>query len=108
MEYCVHLLVYDVHGDVDTPFVLPNWDESQVIPISMSSKDEFLGEDTVFVRANEENKTVTIRTKLALKLGKVNTMINHTTRKLEAFATMAPAIGRSSRWSKPIVAQIMY
>ena len=26
MEYCLHVFIYDIHGEVDAPLVIPNWD----------------------------------------------------------------------------------
>ena len=40
MEYCLHLFLYDIHGVVDAPLVLPNWDESKVLSISSDRQDE--------------------------------------------------------------------
>ena len=39
MEYCLHLFVYDIHGDADAPLIIPNWDESKVFPIIIDRKD---------------------------------------------------------------------
>ena len=106
MEYSLHLLVYDVNGELDTPFVLPNWDESKIMPISLDRKDDFLGEVVVLITAIQ--KETTVETPIALHLGKVNHNYSHTSRKLEAFATMAPAIGRASKWSEPFTSEIVY
>ena len=106
MEYCLHLFVYDIHGNVDIPLILPNWDESSIVSISMDRKDDFLGEAKVMITATE-NKTI-IKTPMALHLGRLNKDMTYFTRKLEVFATAAPIIGRVSKWSKPFEAQITY
>ena len=31
MEYLLHLLVYDIHGNTDVPIIINNWDEIEVI-----------------------------------------------------------------------------
>lgn len=55
MEYVLHIFVYDIHGEVDAPLVLPNWDESKVLPISMSNRhDEFMGKASVKVNASKK------------------------------------------------------
>ena len=43
MEYCLQLFVYDVRGTLDTPVIISNWDESQVISVSKDRNDHFLG-----------------------------------------------------------------
>ena len=42
MPYCLHVFVYDIHGDVDAPVMLPNWDESILMPVTTDRKDDFL------------------------------------------------------------------
>ena len=104
MEYCLHLFVYDIHGDVDAPLVIPNWDESRVLPIVTDRKDILLGE--VMEHFSATNNVLTINTKMALKLGKLDSNKNYFSRKFEVFATITPAIGRASKWSQPFTSQI--
>lgn len=106
MEYCLHIFVYDIHGDMDTPFVLPNWDESNVLPISLDRKDDFMGKAVKILKADVEKLTVEMP--IALHLGKFNKERSYISRKLEAFATMAPAVGRASKWSDPFTSHIEY
>lgn len=106
MEYCLHIFVYDIHGEMDTPLVIANWDESKVFPISNSRKDVFLGEKKELFMASEKN--IEIHSPIALHLGKFNRQEHYVSRKIEAFATLSPAIGRASKWSEPFTAQIVY
>lgn len=106
MEYCLHLFVYDVHGEVDAPLVLPNWDESKVLSISLDRKDDYLGFATYTIIASQKTETISIP--MRLKLGKLSNLSSHFTKKLEVFATIAPAIGRASKWSKPYSANLEF
>ncbi len=106
MPYCLHLFVYDIHGDVDAPLVLPNWDESQIVSVALDRKDDFLGKEVVMLTASEEETT--IETPMALHLGRFNRERSYTSRKIEVFATMAPVVGRASKYSEPFSARITY
>ncbi len=106
MPYCLHLFVYDIHGVVDAPLVLPNWDESQVLPVSLDRKDDFLGKEVVMLIASEEETT--IETPMALHLGRFNREMSYTSRKIEVFATMAPVVGRASKYSEPFSSRLTY
>ena len=106
MEYCLHLFLYDVRGLVDAPLVLPNWDESKVLSISEGRKDEYLGSATKKLIAQEKKVTLTIP--MRLKLGKLSHRSSHYSKKLEVFATIAPAVGRASKWSKPFESRIEF
>ena len=107
MEYCVHLFVYDVHGDIDPPLIIANWDESNLQPIktSLDRPDDFLGKATIYITADK--KELTITTPMVLKLGKLGSHGSYSTRKLEIFATAAPAVGRISKWSQPFTTQVL-
>ena len=106
MEYCLHLFVYDILGDADAPLIIPNWDESKVFPISIDRKDEYLGFQVKNIIALE--KTQTIKTLMRLQLGKLGETTSHFSKKLEVFASMAPAIGRASKWSNPFESRIEF
>ena len=106
MPYCLHIFVYDIHGDLDAPLVIPNWDESIVVPIALDRKDDFLGQKAEIIKATK--KEITIETPIALKLGKINRDYSPHTRKLEVFATMAPVVGRASKYSEPFTSNIDY
>ncbi|MGC1204266.1 MAG: hypothetical protein WA839_05185 [Flavobacteriaceae bacterium] len=106
MEYCLHLFLYDIHGTVDAPLVLPNWDESKVLSISLDRKDEYLGSATKKIHAKEKHETLKIP--MRLKLGKQTHMTSYYSKKLEVFATIAPAIGRASKWSLPFESRIEF
>lgn len=107
MDYYLHLFVYDVHGDIDPPLILSNWDECSVLAIktSLDRPDDFLGKASIYI--NTSQKEMTITKPMALKLGKFNQRGAYHTRKLEIFATAAPAIGRISKWSQPFTTQVM-
>lgn len=106
MPYCLHIFVYDIHGDVDAPLVLPNWDESNVLPLALDRKDDFLGKEVVMLTATKEETTV--ERAMALKLGDFNRTMSPTSRKLEVFVSMAPVIGRASKYSEPFTSKISY
>lgn len=106
MPYCLHLFVYDIHGEVDAPLILPNWDESTLIPLTLDRKDDFLGESTIMLSATE--KEVTIATPMALKLGVIKNQMSRTSRNLEVFATLTPVIARASKYSKQYTAVLTY
>lgn len=101
MEYCLHLFVYDIRGNVDAPLVMPNWDESHVLSISLDSKDEYLGSETRKITAKEKRSKLTVP--MSLQLGKYT---SNYSKKLEVFATIAPAVGRASKWSLPFETRI--
>lgn len=105
MEYCLQLFVYDVRGSLDTPVIISNWDESQVIPVSQDRKDHLLGKAVVMLSADKKNNV--IETAMALKLGHKSEGSSSISRKLEIFATIAPAVGRSSKWSDPFESQLL-
>ena len=106
MPYCLHLFVYDVHGEVDAPLVIPNWDESRVFPVAINRKDDFMGQKELMLTANEAE--MTIETPIALSLGKINRDMSYMSRKIEVFATMAPVVGRASKYSEPFTSMISY
>lgn len=107
MEYLLHLFVYDIHGTVDTPVIIGNWDESKVITVTDRWKDDFLGTTNVPVKAVND-VVITIETPMVLHLGKLIATSSHHSKKLEIFATIIPAIGRASKWSKPFEADIIF
>ena len=104
MEYYLHLFVYDIHGDVDAPVIIPNWDEAKILSIAQDCKDDYLGFASKKVVATKKN--LSIITPLSLKLGKQNIGSSYFSKKLEVFATFAPAIGRASKWSLPFESRI--
>ncbi|WP_452220572.1 hypothetical protein [Lacinutrix salivirga] len=106
MEYCLHLFVYDIHGEVDSPLVLPNWDESEVLSISLDRKDEYLGFSTKKIIA--EQKQMFLKVPMRLKLGKLSHSSSRFSKRLKVFATIAPAIGRASKWSDPFESKIEF
>jgi hypothetical protein len=106
MEYYLHVFVYDIHGEVDAPLILSNWDESEVLPISLDRKDEYLGVSSQKILAVKKNET--IKLPMQLKLGKMTKLSSHFAKKLEVFATITPAIGRASKWSKPFESSIVF
>ncbi|TLP80135.1 hypothetical protein [Maribacter sp. ACAM166] len=106
MPYCLHVFVYDIHGALDAPLVIPNWDESVVVSIALGRKDDLLGQEATMIKATEAK--MTIETPMALTLGRFNKEMSPISRKLEVFATMAPIVGRASKYSEPFTSQITY
>lgn len=106
MEYCLQLFVYDIHGTVDAPLIVANWDESAVLSIPSDRKDEFLGFSKQLLIATATNTS--LKTPIRLGLGKLNTTSSYHSRKLNVFATMSPAIGRASKWAKPFETEIIF
>ena len=91
---------------LEIPLVLPNWDESQVLALAMDRKDDFLGKEVVMLTATSEE--ITIKTPMALQLGQFNREMSYTSRKIKVFATMAPIVGRASKYSEPFSARLSY
>ena len=106
MTYCLHVFVYDIHGDVDAPLILPNWNESIVIPISLDRKDEFLGKKIILFTATQA--VMDIVTPMTLKLGKINKDRSPISSKLKVLATMAPVLARESKYSASFSSFISY
>ena len=106
MEYCLHLFVYEVHGQLDAPLIVSNWDESRVVSISQDRKDEYLGRETKKIVATLKKQTYEIP--MSLNLGKLTNRSSHFSKKIEVFATMTPAVGRASKWSLPFESEIVF
>ncbi|GMN08414.1 hypothetical protein MTsPCn5_38030 [Croceitalea sp. MTPC5] len=106
MQYCLHLFMYDIHGEIDAPLVVPNWDESAIHPIALDSRDDFLGSATRKVIALKKRMEYNIP--MALHLGKLKKGDTSISRKLEIFATLTPAVGRASKWSKPFESILLH
>ncbi|TXE07375.1 hypothetical protein ES711_11450 [Gelidibacter salicanalis] len=108
VEYCLHLFVYDIHGKIDPPLIISNWDESYVISIqsSLDRRDDFLGQTKVMFKACELQ--IAIVTPMVLKLGSLSQKGIYLTRQLEIFATATPAVGRISKWSIPYETQVYH
>jgi hypothetical protein len=106
MEYYIHAFIYDIHGEVDEPLILSNWDESKVIPISLDRKDEYLGVSSQKILVVKKNETIQLP--VQLQLGKLSKMSSHFSKKLKVFATITPAIGRASKWSEPFKSKIEF
>ncbi|MCF7560645.1 hypothetical protein L3X39_08340 [Sabulilitoribacter multivorans] len=107
MEYLLHLFVYDIHGSVDVPIIINNWDDSNVIGVKEDAKDDFLGKKTVTIHASDDI-IKTFETPMTLKLGNLNGSHSYYKRKLEVLATITPAIGRASKWSEPFETNLVF
>ena len=107
MEYLLHLFIYDIHGSVDAPIIINNWDESNVIGVKENIKDDFLGKKTVTITTTRETVRI-IETPITLKLGSLNGSHSYYKRKLEVLATITPAIGRASKWSEPFETNLVF
>lgn len=107
MEYVLHVFLYDIHGEIDAPLVVSNWDESHVMPISTSyGHDEYMGKSSIRLIATKQDSSYEIPMKL--KLGKLSERSSRISKKLEVFATMTPAIGRASKWSPSFNSEIVF
>ena len=105
MEYILYFFIYDVHGKLDVPVMVKNWDESMLFAMNVEdSSDDFLGLNKQLIVVKE--KSVEIKTDITLKLGVLDRQKTHYTKKLEAFAVLVPAIGIASKWSKAYSANI--
>lgn len=107
-EYCLHLFVYDVHGKIDPPLIMSNWDESYVISIetSLDRRDDYLGKASSMFKAGKHQ--IVIKTPMVLKLGSIDKRGAYFTRQFEVFATATPAVGHISKWSKPYETTVIY
>lgn len=106
MEYYLHVFAYDIHGEIDAPLIIPNWDESKVLPISLDRKDEYLGVASKKILAVKKKETIQLP--MQLKLGTITKLSSHFSKKLEVFATITPAIGIASKWSEPFESKIEF
>ena len=106
MEYMLYLYVYEVHGKIDVPVLVSNWDESAVYSLTEDRKDDFLGE--LKVKVNASSKSEEIISDIKLKLGLLYTCSSHYTKKLETFAVLVPAVTTIGKWSKPYSANLEF
>ncbi len=75
IEYCLRLLVYDIHGKVGSPLLIQNWDESEIVSISLDRHDDYLGVTTEKINVVEKRQIITSR--MSLKLGKLIHLNSH-------------------------------
>ncbi|SHJ11586.1 hypothetical protein [Aquimarina spongiae] len=110
MEYILHLFVFDIHGTKDVPVLLSNWDDSKMLRIECDKrKDDFLCKETILLRSEEvQKKNTTIKTPMALKLGKLQDNTSVYSRQFKVFATIIPAIDRASKWSESFESQLVF
>lgn len=107
MEYLLHLFVYDVHGKMDVPVIVSNWDESTVLGVSEDGRhDDFIGKETLTVKA--EDGQTSFEVPMALQLGHLSGYHSSVSRKFEVFATLIPAVSRVSKWSEPFESQLLF
>ncbi len=106
MEYLLYLFVYDIHGNPDVPIIIGNWDESVFSGMRLDGIDDLLGKKIIPLTAT--NTSCTIETPMELKLGDLNKSQSYYKRKLEVFASLIPAIGRSSKWSEPFETNLVF
>lgn len=98
MEYMLYILVYDVHGKIDIPILLTNWDESAIFPLAIEDRtDDFLG--TYKTKLIAKEKSLIFKKDITLKLGVLGNRSSHYTKKLDTLAFLVPAISRASKWS---------
>jgi|GEM_PF-1200825 len=107
MLYGLHLFVYDMQGEGDAPIITPNWDEAVVHTFAKDSRyDDFLGKAYQELEALEP--TSSYETKMTCKLGNIKKSASYSSRHLRVFATIAPAIGRASKWSEPFETNLFF
>ena len=106
MEYLLHLFVYDIHGKADVPVIIGNWDESYIKGVLQDRRDHLFGKAAVNITATKQN--IEIETVLNLKLGQIDVHSYIFSRTLEVFATLIPAVGRASKWSEPVEANLVF
>lgn len=106
MEYRLHLYVFDIHGAEDTPVILPNWDESEVLTVVADRADDFLGKTIVKLEAKEQQ--VDVACSMQLQLGKFNPDRTYMDRNIEVFSTLIPVIASSSKRSKACMTRIRH
>lgn len=107
MEYLLHLFVYDIHGKMDVPVIVSNWDDSTVLSVSEDGrKDDFLGKETLTIKAEDGHTNFEIP--MALKLGHLSGHHSSVSRKFEVFATLIPAVSRVSKWSEPFESELLF
>jgi hypothetical protein len=106
MEYMLILFVYDINGDIDIPVIIGNWDKTEIYGVTSDRKDKLLGKVTVPIICKNKNEEIV--TSIALKLGKLSRNDSHFSRTLEVFATLIPAIGRSSNWSDSFESNLIF
>ncbi|PWK19057.1 hypothetical protein [Xanthomarina spongicola] len=107
MEYMLYIFVYDVHGKIDIPILITNWDDSDILPIAFEdSSDDFLGTYKADLIASKKN--INFKKDIFLKLGILNEQKAHYAKKIEVLAFIVPAIARASKWSKPYMVNIGY
>jgi hypothetical protein len=106
MEYCLHIFVYDIHGSPDIPVIIANWDETSIVRIASERKDDFLGRNSIIVRA--ESKKMIVKSPMTLRLGNQTRASSSFLRKLNVFVSVVPAIERASKWSEPFEAKLIF
>jgi hypothetical protein len=72
----------------------------------LDRKDNFLGQEVVMLKAEQEE--VMVKIPMALSLGRFKKNRSLISRKLKVFATIAPVVGRASKFSESITARISY
>ncbi|CAL2103028.1 conserved protein of unknown function [Tenacibaculum sp. 190130A14a] len=97
MEYYLHAFIYDVKGKLDTPVLVPNWNNSFVFPIAFENSDEYLGKTQCLFTTNK--KSISISLNIDLMLGKLKESSFPITKRLEAYVAIIPAIGVAGKHS---------
>lgn len=106
MEYILDVIIFDIHGPLDIPVILSNWKDTKVLPVTQERKDKYLGFAKREITADVQTKIIELR--VALRLGKLGDTDSNTLRCLDAFATLTPAVGRSSKWSAKFEAVLLH
>lgn len=106
MEYCLHTMIMEIHGQQDIPIILSNWKKSSVLSINEDNrKDVILANQIIDIKAQKKQLSLTIPFKV--KLGSYN---NHSVynKKLEAYAVLIPAISYCSMHSNPKSVDLLF
>lgn len=106
MEYILDVVIFDIHGPMDIPVILANWEDTKVLPVSLGRKDQYLGAAKKHILASTESELFEIP--VNLQLGKLTRTDSYIRRRLDAFATLTPAIGRSSKWSAQLESYLLH
>ena len=106
MEYYLYVFIYDIHGRMDVPVLVSNWDESTIYSLTEDRKDDFLGKVKTKVIASSLKADVV--SEIKLKLGVLKSHSSYYTKKLETFAVLVPAITTVGKWSKPYSAKLEF
>ena len=107
MEYMLYAYLFDVHGSIDVPILLTNWDESKILTVNQENRnDDILGISKLKIHSKNDKKKFVLP--MSIRLGKFKTHGYHLSRRLQVFASIIPAIDKCSKRSKSFETNIIY